>query len=192
MGSCQSIKDDSPQKNNSLVEEKHVHKHKITLKTQIAIPTHSMSMTHKYVVHYPNHTPRTESHIYKKTHHTLCKEQDLPCWVCNKNQKKDKIITETHHFFIEKAAENAIDWMKFGEKAQYLYNPQTGLNIGSQFNWSDVSKNPTIFTDSCANMIVLCVQHHRGSGTGIHQAPFPDWILQAFAKDDFVFLSKFI
>lgn len=171
------------------VELSSPHKYEIKLK-QVVIPSHSQKMTHKYVINYPNHEPRKDSPLYRKTHIQLCKTQDLPCWICNKNQSKDQIMTETHHFFIEKAAENAIDWHKFSHKAQHLYNPQTGQHIGPAFDWDQVAKNPTIFVDSCANMIVLCVDHHRGSGTGIHQAPFPDWILQAFAKDGFTFLSK--
>jgi hypothetical protein len=119
----------------------------------------------------------------------LCITQDLPCWTCGKSHHNDGVVTETHHFFVEKAAENAIDWRHFGEKARHLYNPQTGQHIGSSFDWVEVAKNPDSFVDSTANMVVLCPEHHRSSACGIHHVPFPDWILQAFAKHGFRFLT---
>jgi len=101
-------------------------------------------------IHYPPHEPRTNSSLYNKTHRKM---KDMTCFICNKHG------IETHHYFCEWAAENAIDWIKFGESSKYLYNPQTGENINI-FDWEQVSKNPTIFVDSPQNMITLCKQHH--------------------------------
>jgi hypothetical protein len=142
-----------------------------------------------YIVHYPDHPPRKDSEFYKKTHINLCIKQNTPCFICGKTHR-DGSQMESHHFFIEKAAESAVDWIKFGEYAQNFYNPQSGTNIGKNFDWKEVSKNPDIFVDSEDNMIVLCEEHHRSNYMGIHHMPFPEWILQLAPKDGFAFITK--
>ena len=145
-------------------------------------------MSNHYIVNYPNHEKRKISSIYIKTHHELCHVKDFPCFICGKTQKINGISLETHHFYCEKAAENAIDWIAFGEFAKHTYNIQTGENIGQHFDWKEVEKNPDIFTDSPHNMIVLCKEHHISGSKGIHHVPFPDWILQKYPKNNFQFL----
>jgi len=153
------------------------------------IPGHKLNQSNHYVVNYPDHIKRKDSSIYKKTHHQLCHIQDTPCFICGKTQKINKISLETHHFYCEKAAENAIDWQMFGIFANNCYNIQTGINIGNTFDWNEVEKNPDIFVDSVHNMIVLCKQHHISGSKGIHHVPFPDWILQKYPKNGFQFLD---
>jgi hypothetical protein len=143
--------------------------------------------THK--IHYPDHPPRKETPEYIRTHKMLCIEKNMPCFICGKTHHEG-CQTETHHYFCEYAAMNAIDWIAFGEKAKTLYNPQTGENIGSMFDWKEVQKNPTIFVDSPQNMVVLCPDHHRSSYCGIHHVPYPEWLLQIAPKNGFVFLTK--
>ena len=152
------------------------------------IPSHKLKLTNHYIVNYPNHVKRKDSSIYRKTHNKLCHEQDMPCFICGKTQKKNNISLETHHFYCEKAAQNAIDWIEFGKFADNCYNIQTGINIGSTFIWKEVEKNPDIFVDSVHNMIVLCKEHHISGSNGIHHIPFPDWILQKYPKSGFQFL----
>jgi hypothetical protein len=140
----------------------------------------------EYVSHHPKSTSPNRTSLYKRTHNQLCNRQNLPCFVCDKNDEEDE--TETHHFFVKRSVSNVIDWIKFGQKAEFLYNPQTGVNIGEEFNWKEVEKDPHIFVDSVHNMVVLCKEHHAGF-TGIHNVPFPDWFPQIAPKDGFVFLS---
>jgi len=142
-------------------------------------------VTHKTKTHFPKHEPRKSSAIYRRTHLNM---KHMPCFICGKTNEKDNIHVETHHFYIEKAAENAIDWKVFGEFADKIYNIQTGESL-AQFDWSVVATNPDLFVDSEQNMIVLCKQHHTSGKYGIHHIPFPDWILQKFPKDGFQFLS---
>ncbi|MDE2100854.1 MAG: hypothetical protein KGL39_26645 [Patescibacteria group bacterium] len=153
------------------------------------IASHAVKVSNTHTVHYPDHPPRTDTAIYRKTHHDLCIVKDIPCFVCGKTRKESKVLTETHHFYCEKAGERAIDWIAFGRKAQTLHNIQTGLHIGSAFDWEEVQKNPDIFVDSPANMVVLCPEHHRSAHRGIHHVPFPEWILQACAVEGFVVLT---
>jgi len=144
-------------------------------------------MSSHYTVNYPIHEKRKNSSIYNKTHHDLVHVKKLPCFICGKmNTESDSL--ETHHFYCEKSAENAIDWIKFGEFSKKCYNIQTGENIGSHFDWNNVHKNPDIFVDSPYNMIVLCKEHHISGNKGIHHVPFPDWILQKYPKGRFEFL----
>lgn len=149
------------------------------------IPSHRQNMSNHYTVNYPDHEKRHDSAIYKRTHHEL---RDMPCFICGKTQQKDGISLETHHFYCEKAAENAIDWEAFGEFAKKTYNIQTGENIGANFDWKEVAKDPDSFVDSPHNMIVLCKEHHTSGAKGIHHVPFPEWILQKYPKNGFEFL----
>jgi hypothetical protein len=148
-----------------------------------------MKESNSHVVHYPDHPPREDTALYRRTHHELCLVKDLPCFGCGRTRAEHKVLTETHHFFCEKAAEKAVDWIKFGAKAENLYNIQTGVHIGSSFDWDAVQKNSDLFVDSTANMVVLCPDCHRSSTKGIHHVPFPEWVLQAYAMDGFTFLG---
>jgi hypothetical protein len=154
----------------------------------VKIKSHKLNRSSHYIVNYPNHEERRNSTIYNKTHKELCVIKNFPCFICGKTQNKNKISLETHHFYCEKAAQNAIDWHKFGKFANNCYNIQTGENIGKNFNWDEVDKNPDIFVDSPYNMIVLCKEHHISGNKGIHHVPFPDWILQKYPKNKFQFL----
>jgi len=154
--------------------------------TEVIIPSHKLKVSTNYTVVFPNHKKRTNSSLYNRTHDDLINKSHLNCFVCNKTKNETQL--ETHHFYCEKAAENAIDWIKFGEFAINCYNIQTGENIGNKFDWKQVAENAELFVDSKYNMIVLCVEHHRSSNRGIHHVPFPEWILQKNAKKGFEFL----
>ena len=135
------------------------------------------NMTSRYTVQYPHHEERTNSRIYTKTHAQM---KHLECFICGKTNERDDIHVETHHFFIAKALQNAIDWKRFGEFAATRHNLHTGDRL-DDFNWTDVAANPDLFVDSPQNMIVLCKEHHTSGNRGIHHVPFPEWIAQKFA-----------
>jgi len=164
---------------NNSSEHEYEHEH---------IDSHNQKMSSHYIVNFPNHEKRKESSTYRKTHHSMCVDKNIPCFICGKTQQGSHISLETHHFYCEKAAQNAIDWLKFGEFAKNCYNIQTGEYIGNKFDWSKVEENPDIFVDSEYNMIVLCKEHHISGTKGVHHVPFPNWILQKYPKDDFQFL----
>jgi len=139
---------------------------------------HGRNMSNHYTVYYPAHAPRTNSNLYNKTHAQL---KTQPCFVCGKTTA-DGLHVETHHYYCEKAFQNAYDWKKFGKFAQTCYTPQ-GIKLATLFNWDEVAADPDLFVDSPYNMIVLCKEHHTSGGRGIHHVPYPDWIAQKFAKD---------
>lgn len=158
----------------------------------VFLACHVLKAAEHYVIHYPDHEPRKASPLYVKTHHALCIAQDLGCLVCGARDSHGLDKNETHHFFVEYAAMGAIDWARFGEAAKAFgwCNPQSGLAITSLFDWSAVARDPDSFVDSVHNMIVLCPLHHRDPAKGIHHIQYPVWILQAYAKDGFEFVTR--
>jgi hypothetical protein len=154
--------------------------------TEIEDDGHTMHMSNHYTVHYPNHDKRIDTALYRQSHKFLVDRHN--CFICNKaNSRNDPL--ETHHFYCEKAATNAIDWNAFEKFAKGCYNIQTGENIGNNIDWKRVKTNPETFVDSKYNLIVLCKKHHTSGNMGIHHVPFPEWILQKYPKDGFQFLT---
>jgi hypothetical protein len=129
---------------------------------------HEEKGTIHFDICYPNHAPRTESALFRATKHHLVKVLDTPCWVCGTKEKR-----EVHHFHIEWADSEGVDW----EKMRALH---------PAFDWSTF-KEAADFVDSAYNMRVLCEKHHRGVNHGIHMLPYPMWIMQAVQRADFVF-----
>ena len=155
-------------------------------------------MSNHYTINYPIHEKRKDTSLYRRTRHELIYNRKLTCFICGKKNikkkndeksKEEDESLETHHFYCEKYAQTMIDWEKFGLFAKNCYNIQTGENIGANFDWQEVDKNPDIFVDSPYNMIVLCKQHHTSGNKGLHHVPFPDWILQKYPKNNFEFLT---
>ncbi len=162
---------------------------KIKIKLKPQILSRSVRETNTYMIHYPEHQPRTNSSLFEHSQHQLCVVEDHPCLICGRTRKDDKIVTEAHHV-MRYACMMGIDWIQFGQRAQHLYNLQTGVNLGVGYDWNAVAQDPTLFVDSCANLIVLCPEHHRGESTGIHTIPMPDWLLQIAPKDNIPMLTK--
>lgn len=119
-------------------------------------------------VFYPDHPPRTESALFRRTKYRLIHDLDTPCWVCGSKDKR-----EVHHFHAEWADANGIDFDKMRQ-----------LHPG--FDWSTFAE-PADFIDSEYNMMVLCEKHHRGKDHGIHLLPYPIWIMQRQQRVGFVF-----
>ncbi|MFC6519768.1 hypothetical protein ACFQAT_08235 [Undibacterium arcticum] len=68
---------------------------------------HEFKETIAIDIFYPDHPPRTESTLFKRTKHHLVKVLDTPCWVCGSKDKR-----EVHHFHAEWADSDGIDWDK--------------------------------------------------------------------------------
>jgi hypothetical protein len=139
---------------------------------------HSMVQSSARRVWYKNHPRRKKTARYAATHRLLCHKMDYGCFICGKT--KNEVALESHHFYSEWAAQNGIDWIKFGQNAVlYQYHDwQTGKPFGLQFDWNQVQKDHSIFVDSPQNMMVLCPKHHRDRTCGIHATPFDLFLLQ--------------
>jgi hypothetical protein len=130
---------------------------------------HEFKQTVQIDVYYPEHPPRKESRLFKKTKHHLIAVLNTPCWICGDRSE----AREVHHFHAEWADSEAIDW----DKMRMLH---------PNFPWSTF-KEPTDFIDSEYNMMVLCEKHHRRKNHGIHMLPYPIWIMQRNQLETFKF-----
>jgi len=122
--------------------------------------------------YYPNHEDRTETAEYRATRRYLIDEQKYPCWVCG-----TRLHLECHHFYVEWADANAVDWDSFRKR-----HPQLAP-------W-DSFDHPAQFVDHRSNMRILCAKHHRHVNHGIHCMDYPSWELQAWDKAAFVFAPE--
>lgn len=127
---------------------------------------HELKETLTVDVWYPDHPPRKETDLFRKSRHHVIDVQDTPCWVCGSKEER-----ELHHFHVEWAFSDAADWDHMRE-------------LHPDFDWSTF-KEPKDFVDSEYNMLVLCAKHHRLKDHGIHNLPYPIWVAQKFVKADF-------
>jgi hypothetical protein len=169
---------------------------------QIPVNEHERHDTLDELVYYPEHPPRTESPTFlrtKKDGH----DAKLPCAISGHVDH-----SEYHHFFIEWAFADAVDWetvKKIGAgelKVLPVLDPCTDQPTGETypieqsliwiicklaevrgFDWHafDPTK-PETFVDSMANMMVLHAKFHRHKDHGIHTMSFPEWIFQAWPR----------
>jgi len=131
-----------------------------------ATDRHEVKESFTVDVWYPDHDPRTTSNTFNHTKRHLIDDEDTPCWICGSKENR-----EVHHFIVEWAYADAIDWDKVKKD-----HPT--------FDWAGF-KTAEDFVDSIYNMRVLCQLHHRGLNHGIHTIPYPIWQVQKYVKDDF-------
>lgn len=129
---------------------------------------HEVHETLSVDIFYPDHEPRTASPTFERTRHHLINVLDTPCWICGTKEAR-----EVHHFHVEWADSEAVDWVKM-------------RSLHPDFSWSTFTK-PEHFVDSEYNMMVLCKHHHTGKDHGIHMLPYPVWIMQRHALQSFEF-----
>lgn len=129
---------------------------------------HEQTTTLHIDIFYPDHPPRTESALFRKTKHHMVAVLDTPCYVCGTKEHR-----EVHHWHAEWADADGIDW----DKMRALH---------PAFDWLTF-KEPSDFIDSEYNMKILCAKHHRGMNHGIHMVPLPMWEMQRIQKVGFVF-----
>jgi hypothetical protein len=144
---------------------------------------------------YPEHDRRTESPEYKKVHHHLTVELDLPCVVCgvrnstlrdpDKNRYQARQM-ETHHHVIEWALANAIDADRFNGSMR----PNLAHRHPNDPTWHyeqpfDAQKIRDWVDHSEHNLWVLCDVHHRAKYLGIHEITYPIWAPMDLYRPDF-------
>jgi hypothetical protein len=140
---------------------------------------------------YPAHDKRTESPEYKKVHHDLVHNKDLPCLVCGvrastltdpEHNPYGATALETHHHIIEWALANAIKPVKFNRslRPNLMHrsdNPiyKRDMTAEEIRDWVDHSPD---------NLWVLCDVHHRHKFVGIHAITYPIWCPQDLTAYD--------
>ncbi len=132
---------------------------------------HDQVMSHKYVVHFPEHPAREDDPHYKdfeeyrrRTHH------DAKCTVgahrgdfseCS----LDKPL-ELHHAHVEFSLQNGVDLSWLEKDYPGISNPN---EVGA-------------WVESADNLIWLCVRHHRGS-EGVHVLSASDYEAAKFVRE---------
>ena len=144
------------------------------MKLHHRIARHVLAASMAFRVWYPAHEARAESATYRASRKALIEDDpDACCRVCG-----SKHNLETHHFYVEWAFANAVDWDKMRE-------------LHPSFDWASF-KEPEDFVDSVYNLSpgVLCRKHHRLHAFGIHNLPYPVWLEQRHKPDDWRFAAR--
>jgi len=133
-------------------------------------PAHDQTVTHHYVVHYPDHEPRESDPHYRDFNaYRRRTKGTAKCAIgLHRNDfsecSLDKPL-ELHHAHIEFSLQNGVDlkWLE----ADYpgVSNPDT---IGA-------------WVESADNLMWLCEAHHRGAG-GIHTASASDFEAEKYVR----------
>lgn len=133
-------------------------------------PAHDQATTHRYVVHYPEHPPRTSDPHYRDfeayrrrteaTAHCAIGEHRDDYTECDLEHP-----LELHHAHIEFSLQNGVDlaWLE----ADY-----PGVSDPSSVG---------AWVESAANLMWLCRAHHRGAG-GVHVASSSDYEAEKYVR----------
>jgi hypothetical protein len=134
---------------------------------------HDQTISNRYVVHYPPHPARTDDPHYKDFNH-LHREwkKDPDKWQCAVGKHRGDFgecdlskPLELHHAHVEFSMQNGIDLRWLAIDYPGIDNPD---ELGE-------------WVESAANLIVLCVRHHRGTG-GIHHAAYADYEAEKYVR----------
>jgi hypothetical protein len=134
----------------------------------LSVPAHDQTVTHRYIVHYPEHDEREKDPHYKDFHHFReTTKATAKCLVglhrndyseCFPGPEHWPVGLEVHHSHIEFALQNGVDlrWLEVDYPG--VSNPD---EIGA-------------WVESAANLEWRCVRHHRGDG-GVHSLTASDY-----------------
>lgn len=131
---------------------------------------HDQAVTHRYTMHFPDHTPRADDPHYvdfeayrRKTHATA------RCAIAVEvGDTADCDVThplELHHAHIEFALANEVDLARL----EHIY---PGVSTVDQVG---------AWIETAANLLWLCRFHHRGHG-GVHVAAAADYEASRFVR----------
>ena len=133
-------------------------------------PAHDQNITHRYVVHYPDHEPRESDPHYRDFNAYRRRTKETA--KCSIGMHRgdfsecslDKPL-ELHHAHIEFSLQNGVDlkWLEVDYPG--VSDPET---IGA-------------WVESAENLIWLCQAHHRGPG-GIHVAAASDFEAEKYVR----------
>ncbi len=137
------------------------------------VPAHDQQVSHHYLVHFPEHGPRESDPYYADFHAYKARRRKAGNWYCDFAQEHRGGDTsecdltkplECHHRIIEFATQNGVDLVLLEKD----YPGVSSMGVGA-------------WVESARNLMLLCVQHHRG-GAGVHVASASDWTAYAYVR----------
>ncbi len=139
----------------------------------MTIAAHNQAITHHYTIHYPEHPARTDDPHYKDFEALRAKLKANPdTWKCaigaHRNDFSECSLDqplELHHAHVEFSLQNGIDLAWLEKDYPGISDP---TSVGA-------------WVESAANLTVICVAHHRGSG-GVHVASASDYEAEKYVK----------
>lgn len=138
------------------------------------VAAHDQRVTHTYLIHYPEHAPRAGDPHYAdfRAYKALRKKNGtLTCDFAVEHRGGDTsgcdlaLPLEAHHKVIEFAVLNAVDLALL----EHDYPGVSSMGVGA-------------WIESAANLMLLCVRHHRGPD-GVHVASYADFGATFYIRD---------
>lgn len=131
---------------------------------------HDQRITNTYVIHYPDHAPRTDDPHYKDFEHYRRTHVDTA--KCAFGEDVDDYTEcdldnplELHHAHVEFSLQNGVDLARLEHVYPGVSNPD---EVGA-------------WVESADNLVFLCQKHHRGVG-GVHHASASDFEAERFVR----------
>jgi hypothetical protein len=134
------------------------------------VPAHDQSITHRYVVHYPEHPPRKDDPHYRDFEEYRRRTKDTA--QCSMGLHRGDFSEcdlnhplELHHSHVEFSLQNGVD-------LQWLERDYPGISDPEQVG---------AWIESADNLQWLCRACHRGPG-GIHTASAADYEAEKYVR----------
>ena len=130
---------------------------------------HNQTTTNNYVVHYPSHEPREKDPHYRDFDaYRKATQATAVCAVGGHRQDFSECDggLELHHSHIEFSLQNGVDlkWL--------------------EIDYPGVSDPDSVgaWVETGANLMWLCMKHHRAAGAGIHHAAYADYEASKYVR----------
>jgi hypothetical protein len=123
---------------------------------------HDQAITNSYVIHYPPHEPREDDPHYKDFNAYRNRTKDTAKCAIGEHRSDFSECNgglELHHSHIEFSLQNGVDLKWLETDYPGVSNPD---EVGA-------------WVESGANLMWLCMRHHRAAGAGIHHAAYADY-----------------
>lgn len=134
------------------------------------VAAHSQKISHQYIVHFPDHAPRTgDPHYIDFEHYHKLHEATAKCAFADSADADQCVLDkplELHHRIIEFSLQNGVDFATLEKDYPGISDP---TQVGA-------------WVESDTNFEWLCQFHHRGHG-GVHTASASDYGSERYVKD---------
>jgi len=134
------------------------------------VDAHDQQVTNRYLIHYPAHPARTDDPHYRDFEaYRRATKGSARCAVAVEIGDAGDCDTvaplELHHAHVEFAMQNGVDLARLEHAYPGISDPD---EVGA-------------WVESAANLVWLCVAHHRGPG-GVHHASASDYEAEKFIR----------